>query len=243
MRPFWSFLELYSQARNFPRSKVHFPDLEVCCDWSTSFSAQVSRRSWGFVTLSWGKRDESLRTSAWEANFFSDFEKKKRLFCSLNSKKEFSFFFTIWRWFKRLAIDSRHDWPNKVWKRCHIRWRSGVFHSVLQNNQGINFKGEFTVITDQRKFMRDLPVWRNTRPKSKGGKHFITTKDNRYKKKLKFWRNIPLHWKWRERKTWQSNKKGTFNDNDTRWGTSGYSSMVKEYVFIETFYCSNLSPL
>ena len=26
-----------------------------------------------------GKRDESLRTSAWEANFFSDFEKKKTI--------------------------------------------------------------------------------------------------------------------------------------------------------------------
>ena len=30
MRPFWSFLEL-SQERNFSGSKVHFPDLEVCC--------------------------------------------------------------------------------------------------------------------------------------------------------------------------------------------------------------------
>ena len=26
---------------------MHFPDLEVCCDWSRFFSAQVSRRSWG----------------------------------------------------------------------------------------------------------------------------------------------------------------------------------------------------
>ena len=32
---------------NSSRFKVHFPDLEVCCDWSTYFSAQVSRRSWG----------------------------------------------------------------------------------------------------------------------------------------------------------------------------------------------------
>ena len=38
-----SFLEL-SQARNFSRSKVHYPDLEVCCDWSTFFSAHISRR-------------------------------------------------------------------------------------------------------------------------------------------------------------------------------------------------------
>ena len=34
MRPFWSFLE--SRAK-FLRSKVHFLDLQVCCDWSTFF--------------------------------------------------------------------------------------------------------------------------------------------------------------------------------------------------------------
>ena len=59
MRPFWSFLEL-SQARNFSRFKVHIPDLEVCCDWSTFFplkSADVSGA---------GTRDEPLRMSSWE---------------------------------------------------------------------------------------------------------------------------------------------------------------------------------
>ena len=40
---------------------MHFPDLEVCCDWSVFFSAQVSRRSWG------RNGDEPLRTSVWEA--------------------------------------------------------------------------------------------------------------------------------------------------------------------------------
>ena len=33
-----------------------------------------------------GKRDESLRTSAWEANFFSDFENKKPIV--LQSKQQ-----------------------------------------------------------------------------------------------------------------------------------------------------------
>ena len=42
---------------------MHFPDLEVCCDWSTFFplkSADVRGA---------GTRDEPLRTSAWEARF------------------------------------------------------------------------------------------------------------------------------------------------------------------------------
>ena len=41
---------------------MHFLDLEVCCDWSTSFplkSAEVSGA---------GTRDEPLRTSTWEAS-------------------------------------------------------------------------------------------------------------------------------------------------------------------------------
>ena len=41
---------------------MHFPDLEVCCDWSRFFplkSADVCGA---------GTRDEPLRTSAWEAN-------------------------------------------------------------------------------------------------------------------------------------------------------------------------------
>ena len=42
---------------------MHFSDLEVCCDWSTFFSAQVSRRSWG--RNAW----RTLRKSAWEASF------------------------------------------------------------------------------------------------------------------------------------------------------------------------------
>ena len=47
--------------RDFSRSRVHFPDLEVYCDWSTFFplkSAEVSGE---------GTRQEPLRTSAWEA--------------------------------------------------------------------------------------------------------------------------------------------------------------------------------
>ena len=47
--------------RDFSRSRVHFSDLEVCCDWSTFFplkSADVSGE---------GTRQEPLRTSAWEA--------------------------------------------------------------------------------------------------------------------------------------------------------------------------------
>ena len=63
MRPFWSFLELLSQARNFSRSKVHFPDLEVCCDWSTFFSAQVSRRSWARHT--W-RTPKNVCVGGWE---------------------------------------------------------------------------------------------------------------------------------------------------------------------------------
>ena len=39
---FLIFLEM-SLARNFVRSKVHSPDLEVCCDWSAFFTAQFSR--------------------------------------------------------------------------------------------------------------------------------------------------------------------------------------------------------
>ena len=35
-----------SYTRNFSRSKVHLPDLEVCCD-CFFFPAQVSRRLWG----------------------------------------------------------------------------------------------------------------------------------------------------------------------------------------------------
>ena len=44
---------------------MHFPDLEVCCDWSTFFplkSADVSGA---------GTRDEPLRKSAWEATRIS----------------------------------------------------------------------------------------------------------------------------------------------------------------------------
>ena len=45
--PFKRFCSYKVKHENFSRSKVHFPDLEVCCDWSTFFSAQVSGRSWG----------------------------------------------------------------------------------------------------------------------------------------------------------------------------------------------------
>ena len=34
-------------SRRHSESKVHFPDLEVCCDWSTFFPARISRRSLG----------------------------------------------------------------------------------------------------------------------------------------------------------------------------------------------------
>ena len=34
-------------TRKHTESKVHFPDLEVCCDWSTFFPARISRRSLG----------------------------------------------------------------------------------------------------------------------------------------------------------------------------------------------------
>ena len=47
MRPsdlFWS------QERNFPRSKVHFPDLEVCCDWSV-FCLILPTVSQGFSSV------------------------------------------------------------------------------------------------------------------------------------------------------------------------------------------------
>ena len=47
--------------RDFSRSRVHFPDVEVYCDWSTFFplkSADVSGE---------GTRQEPLKTSAWEA--------------------------------------------------------------------------------------------------------------------------------------------------------------------------------
>ena len=45
---------------------MHFPDLEVYCDWSTFFplkSADVSGA---------GTREETLRTSAWEATVSKD---------------------------------------------------------------------------------------------------------------------------------------------------------------------------
>ena len=38
------------QAYRSPKhseSKEHFPDLEVCCDWSTFFPARISIRLWG----------------------------------------------------------------------------------------------------------------------------------------------------------------------------------------------------
>ena len=35
------------ECQNHSGSKVHFPDLEVCCDWSTFSPAQISRGSWG----------------------------------------------------------------------------------------------------------------------------------------------------------------------------------------------------
>ena len=51
MRPFWSFLE--SRAK-FLRSKVHFLDLQVCCDWSTFFPLVSADVCWG------GLRDEPV---------------------------------------------------------------------------------------------------------------------------------------------------------------------------------------
>ena len=49
---------------------MHFPDLEVCCDWSTFFplkSADVSGT---------GTRDEPLKTSAREASFAGKTKKR-----------------------------------------------------------------------------------------------------------------------------------------------------------------------
>ena len=40
---------------------MHFPDLEVCCDWSTFFPLKSED------VRGAGTRDEPLRTSAWEA--------------------------------------------------------------------------------------------------------------------------------------------------------------------------------
>ena len=42
---------------------MHFPDLKVSCNWSTFYSSIQQT----FVRLGAGKRDEPLRTSAWEA--------------------------------------------------------------------------------------------------------------------------------------------------------------------------------
>ena len=38
-----------SLAQNFSRSKVHFPDLEVCCDWSKflPFDSADVCEAWG----------------------------------------------------------------------------------------------------------------------------------------------------------------------------------------------------
>ena len=47
--------------RNFSRSKVHFPDLEVCCDYVYVFPLKLGDLSGA------GTRDKPLRTSAWEA--------------------------------------------------------------------------------------------------------------------------------------------------------------------------------
>ena len=43
---------------------MHFPDLEVCCDWSTFFSLKSAD------VLGAGTREEPLRTSAWKAKWF-----------------------------------------------------------------------------------------------------------------------------------------------------------------------------
>ena len=51
---------------DFSRSRVHFPDLEVCCDWSTFFPLKSADVSGG------GTREEPLRTSAWEATVSKD---------------------------------------------------------------------------------------------------------------------------------------------------------------------------
>ena len=47
--------------RDFSRPRVHFPDVEVYCDWSTFFSLKSADVSGE------GTRQEPLKTSAWEA--------------------------------------------------------------------------------------------------------------------------------------------------------------------------------
>jgi len=42
---------------------MHFPDLEVCCDWSTVFFFFFMSADFRGA----GTRDELLRTSSWEA--------------------------------------------------------------------------------------------------------------------------------------------------------------------------------
>ena len=42
----------WSLTRNFSRSEVHFPNLDVCCDWSTFFPHDSGDVRWG------GLRDE-----------------------------------------------------------------------------------------------------------------------------------------------------------------------------------------
>ena len=47
--------------RDFSRPRVHFPDVEVYCDWSTFFPLKLADVS------EEGTRQEPLKTSAWEA--------------------------------------------------------------------------------------------------------------------------------------------------------------------------------
>ena len=49
---------------------MHFPDLEVYCDWSTFFPLKLGDVSGA------GTRDKPLKTSAWEASFSGKTKKR-----------------------------------------------------------------------------------------------------------------------------------------------------------------------
>ena len=66
-----------------------------------------------------GKRDESLRTSAWEANFFSDFEKKKPIVLQSKQCKGIKVFFS-------LSGDNLSLWPPTVVTIGQTKFESGA---------------------------------------------------------------------------------------------------------------------
>ncbi|CAH3029205.1 unnamed protein product [Porites evermanni] len=120
---------------NFSRSKVHFPDLEVCCDWFTFITARVSRLKWA------GKRDEPLRTSAWEA--ISDALLGYNRVLLSNNKSQFYFpglHDSVIVGNNKNHLTSLSNWlapvtknVNSLWKCCWRAsvdgWAASTFHS------------------------------------------------------------------------------------------------------------------